>query len=164
MAQLAFWRVCLALGVAYLIQTTYLAQLLVYETRCDLLLVVVVCVALLGGQERGAWCGFLAGVLSGYAGAWHLGSFIVSRVAAGAAVGYLPRKVSTENAFAPIICAVLGTLVADLVFLVMSPTNFSLTWWLRHTIVSCLLHATVAYPLYFLLKKFLCPTAKFHCN
>lgn len=160
----SFGRVCLALALAYLLQTTLLAKLHFFEVRCDLLLLVALGVALLGGEQQGLRAGFLAGLLSGYAAAWHLGSFLVSRMAAGALVGFFPKKLSTDNPGAPLVGAITGTLVADLAFLLMSPTDFPLGWWARHAVLACLLHGLCIYPVYFVLKKFLCPVPRYRYN
>jgi len=138
---------------ASLIQSTWLAHWSLFGARVDLPLVLAVAVALVGGVERGAVMGFCAGLLAAYAAAFHTGSFAVSHCVAAGAFGLFPRRFSTDNPLAPPLCAFGATLLATLVFFVMSPTAFPVTWWVRHSLAAGVQHAVLMWPVFYLVVR-----------
>jgi hypothetical protein len=160
MQETAFWRTIPVLLLAHLVQTTWLARVVVLDTRIDLPLLVAVSVALLGGVQRGAWCGFGAGILTGLQTASHLGSFLVSRTVAASLIGLSPRALSPDNPLAPPVCAVAATLLADAIFMVMSPTDYPFLWWVRHAPIACAMHALLIWPVFFLIQRLVKPPVK----
>lgn len=157
MQETAFWRAFPVLLLAHLMQTTWLARVEVFDTRIDLPLLVTVSVALLGGVQRGAWCGFGAGVLTGLQAASHLGSFLVSRTVAAGIMGLSPRALSADNPLAPPACAVAATILADTIFMVMSPTAYPFLWWVRHALIASALHALLIWPIFFSIQRLVKP-------
>ncbi len=155
-----FYRVIPVLLLVVALQTTWLAGLQIAGVHLDLPLLVAVSVALLGGATRGAFTGFFAGLLTGYFAPWHLGSFVMSRTIGAGAFGFFRRGFSLENPLAPPICAAGATILSDFVFLMMSPTDFSLGWWLHHAGIAAILHAVVIWPIHWLLARLCTPRSR----
>ena len=142
---------------ASLVQSTWLAHWSLLGARVDLPLVLAVAVALVGGVERGAVLGFCAGLMAGYAAAFHTGSFAVSHAVAAGLFGLFPRRFSTDNPLAPPVCAFVATLLATLVFFVMSPTAFPVAWWVRHGLASGVQNALLMWPVFYLVVRYCLP-------
>ena len=123
-------RFILLLYLAFAVQTTWLAHGLAWAggARVDLPLIVVISTGLLGGWQQGAAMGLAAGWLSGVAADYNLGSFMVSRLFVGGLCGAFDRRISRDNPLAPALCMAGGTLLAHLLFGVMSPADFVQPW------------------------------------
>jgi len=61
---LAFVKVPLAMVVVLLLQSSLLSEMRLGVVRPDAMILIPICAGMLGGSERGAVAGFLAGVLS----------------------------------------------------------------------------------------------------
>lgn len=155
------WRIWPLLWVLLVVQTTLLARLSPFDVHIDLVLLAVVSVALLLGMETGAIFGLAAGVLSGYCAGVSLGSYAISRLAIGAGFGLFDRRFSRDNPLAPPLCAAAAALLANAIFGVLSPGEFTFAWWLRDTLISCALHAVLIWPVYGLFAKLLPPARAF---
>ncbi|HEX8835149.1 MAG TPA: hypothetical protein VF719_13155, partial [Abditibacteriaceae bacterium] len=53
-----------------------------------------------------------------------------------------------------------ATLLSNLVFLIMSPTDYPLLWWLQVTATSILAHALLIWPIHFLIQRFVLPPTR----
>jgi rod shape-determining protein MreD len=126
------WRIWPALLVAVALQTTWLAHWRPGGASIDLPLLLVVSVALQLGWEIGAAYGLCAGLLMGFYAGTNLGSFAMSRLIAGGLLGLFERRFSRDNPFTPPLCAMGAVIVANTIFLIISPTEFSVVWWLRY--------------------------------
>lgn len=155
--QSPFWRLIPVLILAHVLQTTWLAGPLWGLDRPDLPFLVALSAALLGGVEIGIITGVAAGVLGGLAAAWHVGSFFVSRTIPPAVLGTLSTRFSVFHPIAPPLCAFMATLLADFFFMLMSPTDFSLAWWLRHALSTGITHAVLMWPIFALVVRIVKP-------
>ncbi len=150
----------MALLLAVALQTTWLARWRLFGAHVDLPLMTVISVALLAGWEIGALYGLIAGLLTGYIVGAHVGAFALSRLVVGGTLGALEHRFSHDNPFAPPLCAAGAVAASSLILLVMSPTDFSLAWWARHTLVSVGSHALLILPVHWLMARFVLPPAR----
>ena len=160
MKERATWRIWIVLIVAFALQTTWLAPLRPMGTWVDLGLLTTVSVALSLGAQVGAIYGLVAGLLTGYGTAFNVGSFMVSRAAVGAIFGSFETKFSSDNPLAPPLCAACAVVVANLVFALMSPTSFPLSWWLQQTLRGVVVHSILIVPLHPILLRLLRPPTR----
>ena len=123
-------RLFFLLYLALVVQTTWLADGVAWAggARLDLPLLVVISGALLGGWRQGAILGLAAGWLCGVAADYNLGSFMVSRLVVGAVSGAFDRRLSDTNPLLTPLCMAGGTLLAHLIFGLMSPADFAQPW------------------------------------
>lgn len=152
-----FWRVAPLMVLAHAVQTTWLAQPLFGWARPDLPFLVAIATAMLGGLEAGAVAGVGAGVLSGLGAAWHAGSFLVSRALPPALLGGLSARFSSSHPLAPPLCAFAATLLSDAFFLLISPADFPVSWWLRHALTTGIAHALLIWPTFWLVLRLVRP-------
>jgi rod shape-determining protein MreD len=153
----ATWRIWIVLIVALAVQTTWLAHWRVFGTAVDLPLMTTVSVSMLLGWPVGPIYGLFAGLFTGFAAAFNPGSFAVSRAIVGALFGGFEKKFSSDNPVAPVLGAVIGVIVSNLIFAFMSPAAFGWQWWLTHTATGVVLHAFLIVPLHFLLARIVLP-------
>lgn len=160
MQERATWRIWPALILALAVQTTWLARWQPLGIHIDLPLLMVVSVALLLGWEIGLVFGLVAGALTGYCAAFNLGSFAFSRTLVGGVLGLLETRMSRDNPLAPPLCAAGAILLANFVFFLMSPTDFTFGWWVRQTLAGALLHALLIWPLHAVVARWVLPPAR----
>ncbi len=145
-------RLFFLLYLALVVQTTWLANGLAWlgGARLDLPLVVVISSALLGGWRLGAMLGLAAGWFCGVAADYNLGSFMVSRMVVGAVSGAFDRRLSPDNPLLTPFCMAGGTVLAHLMFGLMSPADFAQPWPRLlgaiglNTLAGCALHPLIA--------------------
>ena len=122
------WRILILFWLAFVFQTTWLSQ--PFESlggaRVDLPLLVVISVGLLWGARVGLVCGLAAGLLSGVITSYNPGSLAISRLIVGGVCGTFDRRFSHDNPLAVPLCMAGGTLLAHVLFGVMSPADFAL--------------------------------------
>lgn len=154
------WRIYIFLWAMLAIQTTWLARVEIFGAHLDLMLLTVVSVALLLGAQNGAVFGLVAGVLTGYIAGASLGSFALSRLIIGSSFGFFDRRFSSDNPFAPPICAAAATFLASVIFLALSPDTFS-SHWLSRVLTECGLNALFIWPVYLCVNKLVPPARAF---
>ncbi|PQV65324.1 hypothetical protein B1R32_10163 [Abditibacterium utsteinense] len=152
-----FWRVSLLLIVAHLTQTTWLSGPFLGAARPDLPFLVALSSALLGGVEVGAVAGIASGFLSGLGAAWHPGSFLISRVIPATGLGALAARFSAWHPVAPPLCAFASTLLCDALFFLISPTDFTFSWWIGHAVTTGMIHAALIWPVFLLVARVVKP-------
>jgi rod shape-determining protein MreD len=130
------------------LQTTWLAHFSIFGAHLDLPLLCVVSAAMLLGARQGVVFGFVAGLLGGYTAGVSLGSFIISRMAAGGLCGLFDRRFSVDNPLAPPLCAAVATLLTHLIFGLMSPASFVFVSWMSDSLLSAALHAILIWPFF----------------
>lgn len=155
------WRIWPLLWLLLVLQTTLFARLAPFGVHIDFVLLAVVSVALLLGMETGAIFGLVAGILTGYCAGVSLGTFALSRLMVGAGFGFFDKRFSRDNPFAPPICAAIATLVANAVFGILSPGEFTFGWWLHHTLIATAAHAILIWPVYALFARLIPPPRAF---
>ena len=147
-----FWRAIPLLIVAHALQTTWLAPLHLGAASLDLPFLVALAVALLGGATRGALAGAGAGYFAGLSAMLHPGSLLVSRLVPCVLVGLAAPRLGRFNPFVPPLLAAGGALVADAIYLLFSPAEWSLALWSAHTPAAMLLHALAIWPVVWLVR------------
>ncbi len=150
--------VLLVLAVA--LQTSWLARVAVWGVHFDLPLLLTVSVALLFGWRAGAVFGLAAGFFMGVMVAKNVGSAMMSRIFCGAVIGISDRNFGRDNIFAPPLLAALGTLLSDIIVLLMAPTDFPISWWLAHTPIKMLMHAVLIWPLHYVVARWVKPPSR----
>ena len=157
MQQQPIWRLWFFLWAILVVQTTWLARVELFGAHLDLPLLATVAVALLLGAETGAAFGLTAGVLTGFIAGASLGSFAFSRLIVGSAFGFFDRRFSSDNPLAPPLCAAGATLLSSVVFLALSPDNFSLEAWPRRVLIEMGLNALFVWPVYLAVNRLVPP-------
>jgi rod shape-determining protein MreD len=147
------WRIWPLLWLLLVLQTTVLARFDFWGVHVDVVLLAVVSVALLYGMETGALFGLVAGTLSGYCAGVSIGSFVLSRLVIGAGFGLFDRRFSNDNPLAAPVCAAVATLIAQIIFGILSPGEYSLEMWLRQTAIAALAHAVFIWPVYWIFMR-----------
>jgi len=155
------WRIWPLLWLLLVLQTTLFARLEPFGVHIDFALLAVVCVSLLLGMETGAIFGLVAGVLTGYCAGISLWSFALTRLMIGAGFGFFDKQFSRDNPFAPPLCAAAATVLANAVFGVLSPGDFTFSWWLHQTAIAAALHAVLIWPVYALFARLIPPLRAF---
>jgi len=154
------WRIWIVLYVAMALQTTWLADWRPFGARADLPLLTTVSTALLLGWEMGAIYGLLAGFLTGCFADYNVGSFAFSRAVVGGVFGGFDKGFSRDNPLAPPLCAIGAIVLANLIFWIMSPGDFTLRVWAQSTLTSAALNALLMWPLHWLLERFVLPPTR----
>lgn len=147
------WRIWLVLIVVMALQTTWLARWQLFGAHLDLPLLSVVSTALWLGWETGMAYGLAAGLLMGFCADAYVGSFAFSRAVVGGAFGLMSSHFSRDNPLVPPLCAMGAVLMANLIFWIMSPTEFSVGWWAQHTASSMALHMLLIWPVHFVIGR-----------
>lgn len=124
------WRLCVVFWLIFVAQTTWFSQSFsaLGGVRVDLPLVFVISVGLLWGARAGLICGLAAGLFWGVVTSFNPGSFAVSRMIVGGVCGTFDQRFSRDNPIAVPLCMAGGTLLAHVIFGLMSPESFALPW------------------------------------
>jgi rod shape-determining protein MreD len=154
------WRIWLMLIFATTLQTTWLARVQPGGAHIDLLLLTTVSVGIILGWEYGAGYGLAAGLLTGFLAGTNVGSFAISRMIAGGSFGFFDKSFSGDNPMAPPLCAIGAVVLSNFIFLMMSPLDFSLMWWLQQTVARSISHAILIWPLHFLISRYILPPTR----
>ena len=143
--------------LAIALQTTLLAGTGPMGARADLPLVCAVIGGLWGGWRCGALTGCAAGWLCGVAADYHLGSFMISRLAVGALSGWVGSRFAIENPLTAPLCLLAATLLGHGIFGLMSPGDFVQPW--PPLLAGALLNMALGTPIFWLALRRLLPRA-----
>ena len=152
-----FWRVAILLIAAHALQTTWLAPLHLGAASLDLPFLVALSCALWGGVARGALAGAGAGYLDGLATLFHPGSSLISRLVPCVLAGAGARHLKITNPLVPPFIAALACALADGIYLLFSPGDWTPDYWLAHTPASMMLHALAIWPVFWLVGRLVKP-------
>jgi rod shape-determining protein MreD len=147
--------------VAVLIQVSMVAQLTVLGGRANIIPVVVGAVALLGGSLAGSAAGFLAGLLLDLAMGMSLGGSSLVLTGVGYSIGRFAELRDVSHGLLPIAVAIAATIGYDvaygaITFLLDIEAQVS-ALVLRDMLVSVVLNAVLALPLFALVRRVLRP-------
>jgi len=152
-------RLAIMLVVTILLQTTIAAHVRVLGAGPDFALLAVVAVGLLRGSEVGALFGFVVGVGVAVAVFEPLGLASLILVVIGYFAGRYAETADTSSGWTPVIAALAGTLVAQLLAIVMQflldrqvPLGFVMV---RVFLPSLVLNGLLAAPIYLLTRLWL---------
>ncbi|RYG63205.1 hypothetical protein EON80_21690 [bacterium] len=67
------------------------------------------------------------------------------------------KRFTVSHPFAPPLSAFCATLMADLLFMLMSPADFSVTWWANHAISAGIVHALLIWPVFWVVARVVKP-------
>jgi LytS/YehU family sensor histidine kinase len=154
------WRIWLLLLLATALQTTWFSGLQPGGSHVDLPLLTCTSISLLLGGGMGAAYGLGAGLAAGFCAGTNVGSFALSRLVAGGLFGLFDHGFSRDSALAPPLCAAGAVVLSNLVFLVMSPLDFTLVWWLAHTAARALSHAVLIWPVHLFIQRIVLPPSR----
>lgn len=154
------WRAIPLLILAFCLQTTWLRTFTFGGASLDLVFCVALCVSLQSTPSAALGFGAGAGYLAFLSGMWHPGSFMFSRFVPCAVVAALVPRFTVSHPFAPPLVAFGASLLSDATFILLSPTDSSPAFWLRHALGSALLHALVIWPVFWLVRKVCVPPRK----
>jgi rod shape-determining protein MreD len=145
-------RMVLALLVAFAVHAAYDHQLSIRSARPSLSLTALLTICLFTNSQRGAWLGFMVGLLEASYASRFIGSFIVTRTLAGFLVGLLDERIFRDNVLVAAATAFVGTLFVDTCFFVFAPQPHALGWF-TSTLHEAVYNTVLAIPLYYLFKK-----------
>lgn len=94
----------------------------------DLVLVLVACAGITRGRVAGYAAGLLGGFLLGAAGQGHYTAVVVGLMAVGFLAGQVRGTVFADHVLVAPVVALLATLIAAVVQLVVSPPSHFLPW------------------------------------
>ena len=103
-------------------------KLSIGEISPDFLIVAVVAIGLLLGPIAGILAGALAGLTHASVVGMGMGTFLLSRAIVGYFAGLTKSHVFQDNPIVPFIGGVVGTLVAESVFVLFSPPVRLAAW------------------------------------
>jgi rod shape-determining protein MreD len=147
--------------VAVLVQVSMVAQLTILGGRANIIPVVVGAIALLGGSLGGAAAGFLAGLLLDLAMGMSLGGSSLVLTGVGYAIGRFAELRDVSHGLLPIAVAAAATVGYDvaygaITFLLDIEAQVS-ALVLRDMLVSVVLNAVLALPLFALVRRVMRP-------
>jgi LytS/YehU family sensor histidine kinase len=152
-----YWRLLPLLIVANAIQTTWLSDVRLGTGNLNLVFGVALCAAMLGGPSIAFWVGIGAGYLNGLSAMWHPGSFLVAALVPCLIVGFLAARFETSHLLSPVLVAFFAVVVGNLCFVLMSPADFSMQFWISHTIYQSALQIALSWPLFWLVRRVTSP-------
>lgn len=139
--QKAWYVITVIVGV--LIQTAWAHYWSVRGTYPDFYLVLSVCAGLTLGMCRGAAVGLVLGYVEGIMLGQSVGSFVVSRATVAILCGLAEKRVYRDNLWVPVLGVLGGTIVGELIFLIMSP-NYPFVSWTATVIKESIYNAPFA--------------------
>ncbi len=101
---------------ALILESTLLDFIKFRGAKPDLLLVVVVFIALLGGSAPAAKMGFVLGLAEDIFAGKYLGLHALSKAAIGYLVGLGENKIYKENVLVPVLGVMSATIVYEIIF------------------------------------------------
>ncbi len=152
-----YWRLLPLLIVAFAIQTTWLSGVRLGTGSLNLVFGVALCAAMLGGPSVAFWVGIGAGYLTGLGAMWHPGSFLVAGLVPCLLVGFLASRFETSHLLSPVLVALFGVITGNLLFVLLSPADFSIQFWVSHTMYQAALQVALSWPLFWLVKRIVTP-------
>ncbi len=96
-------------------QGSFLAFTLTGNIRPDLLLILVICLAFLWGEERGVVVGFIAGIFQDIFYGPALGFYTLSMLLPAYLAGLGSRVIYTDQVIGPLLAVFLGTILHEAV-------------------------------------------------
>lgn len=120
----------------------------------DFVLILLGCGASLLGFQRGALLGFWAGLLTAVSLPVTFGTYLTSRLLAGAFAGTLQRSLTRDSPIVPPLVVLATTLLAELLYLLMAPAIVfpHLRRWAWIVGGETVYNTLLSFPLYFLLR------------
>ncbi|WP_346355913.1 rod shape-determining protein MreD [Azotosporobacter soli] len=127
MREITLWGVCIIALLA--LQSTVIPMLAVQGGKADLMLLVVVSAALIGGRNYGVAMGFSCGLLQDLAAGGFFGLHLLSKLTIGYALGMTEGKVYKDNRLLPILAAGATSIAAGvLILLLLAMLGQKISW------------------------------------
>lgn len=149
----------LLITINFLLQTTIFENLMILDTKPNLLLVLVVAFSFLRGDLEGATLGFFTGLLVDMFFGYFLGLNAFSYMLVGFMVGYVSVELYKDNIFICFLLVLVFNLVFGIIYFILTAFFLgypNLMFFLWDIIVPEALYSSVVaffiYKLYFLLN------------
>ncbi len=134
-----FWLFILPF-IVLVLQSTVFNKLIIFNTKPDLLIIVMVFFILWYGDISGAKIGFLYGLLEDLVTGKFIGINCLSKMITGYIVGLFEGKLYRDNILVPVIFSAVATLINNIVFYVVGIlTGFTEILFLKKYIVITLM-------------------------
>jgi rod shape-determining protein MreD len=145
--------------VALVLQSTIFNKITIYDTKPDLLIIIMVFFILLYGDISGAKIGFLYGLLEDLITGKFIGINCLSKMITGYAVGFFEGKLYRDNILVPVIFSALATVINNIVFFMIGIlTGFigvlSVKKYIIITVITVIYNSLLAPLLYVIFYKF----------
>lgn len=120
----------------------------------DFILILLGSSASLLGVQRGMLLGFWAGLLTAVMMPTTFGTYLTSRLLAGAFAGTLQRSLIRDSPIVPPLVVLAATLAAEAIYILMAPAVVfpHLRHWLWRVGGETIYNILLSFPLYFLLR------------
>jgi rod shape-determining protein MreD len=112
-------RMALVLFSALVLQTAVIADLQLFDARGDVMLLLPIAAGVVGGADRGALVGFVAGLLFDLLVQSPFGLFALTYCITGYVVGTLQRRVLRSAWWIPVLSAIFGSALGVVTFAVI---------------------------------------------
>ena len=127
MREILVWGLCILILLA--LQSTVVPLVAVYGGKADLMLLLVVSAALVGGRKFGVAMGFACGLLQDLAAGGFFGLNLLSKLFIGYVLGMTEGKVFKDNRLLPILAAGGASVAAALLtFLLLTMLGQKVRW------------------------------------
>ena len=120
----------------------------------DFLIAATAAIGLLLGPTAGTLAGMLAGLAHGSITGVGLGSFMASRALVGCLAGSAKSHVFHDNPLVPLVGGIVGTLVAESVFVLLNPPARLGEWFAPLPLIA-IYNGIIAVPTYWVLRRLL---------
>ncbi|MER3473391.1 MAG: rod shape-determining protein MreD [Armatimonadota bacterium] len=121
-------KLVLLLLFATTLQATVAHRLQIRGVQPDLNKVVLICIAVNTSAQVATTYGFVAGWLMGTMVGMSVGSYLISRMVLGGALGLLELRVFRHNPIVLILSALAGSMLCEAVFFLFSPQQNAPRW------------------------------------
>ncbi len=120
--RLPVWlKLVLLMLFATALQASLAPHLRIGGAQPDLNKVVLIAIAVNTSAHAATACGFLAGWLMGTVVGMSVGSYLISRMVLGGALGLLELRVFRHNPIVMVLSALAGSMLCEAVFFLFSP-------------------------------------------
>jgi rod shape-determining protein MreD len=143
------------LVVAAVLQGRLAHAVMIMGAQPDFPLVLLGCAALLIGGDGAIWLAFWTGLLQAAMAAQYVGSYLTSRVLAGAFASSLQRDLIRDSIVVPPLVVLAVTVITEFIFAAMVPHAWlhHLRPWLRGEIGGTVYNTVLSYPCFLLLRR-----------
>ena len=150
-ATLVIFCAMLLLGAA---QGALAHRMTIGQISPDFLIAATAAIGLLLGPTAGTLAGMLAGLAHGSITGVGFGSFMASRALVGCLAGSAKSHVFHDNPIVPLVGGVVGTLVAESVFVLLNPPARLSEWFAALPLIA-IYNGIIAVPTYWALRRLL---------
>lgn len=139
--------------ISVILQSTIFHFLKIGGVKPDLILIIVILSAVMKGKKTGAGLGFAYGLMEDLLVGRYIGLQALTKMLTGYFIGFLERKIFSDNVLVPVVVGALGTFIHNLLvfialFLVGNFHMFTPESFFNYSLASCLYNLCVSVLVY----------------